>query len=80
MSVPWAEILTGDVVLGHDGLAWYVERDGRSFLLHRPDRGTPVAGRPDSTARVRRLFACPTSIAVATLRASFPDLSIIDHR
>ncbi|HZO70035.1 MAG TPA: hypothetical protein VFB74_33995 [Kribbellaceae bacterium] len=76
----WSDILTGDVVLGHDGLAWYVERDGKRFTLHRPDRGTPVAGRPDPAAPVRRLFPSSTTLAVATLQAFFPHLSIVDHR
>lgn len=80
MTTPWNDIVTGDVVLGADGLAWYVERTGRDFLLHRHDRGTPVAGQPTLDMPVTRLSRDLTSITVDRLRTVFPELSIMDHR
>lgn len=75
----WADIVTGDVVLGADGLAWYVERSGRDFALHRPDRGTPTTGRPALDQPVTRLSRDVVSITVDRLRTVFPELSIMDH-
>lgn len=75
----WNEILSGDVVLGADGLAWYVERQGRRFALSRPDRGTPVLGTPDLSRSIQRLSRGIDSLAIDTLSTAFPQLSIMDH-
>jgi hypothetical protein len=80
MPTTWGEILTGDVILGADKLAWYVTRDGRTYTLTHPDRGTPIHGTPQPALPVTRLIDGPATHIRAVLAAAGLTTDIIFER
>lgn len=80
LGTTWGDVLSGDIVLGVDGVPYRVRRIGYEFYLSHPAGGAEIHGRPPLGARVVRLIPSSTTLAVNRIRVAFPEMEIVSER